>query len=51
VLNAGTIHRNYEQTFMVVDFDAMRVASYSAAEGTTGKLIEEVELPAPPSFE
>lgn len=47
VVNAGTIHRNYEQTFMVVDFEAMRVAFYSAAEGTTGKLIEEVELPAP----
>jgi predicted phosphodiesterase len=47
VLNAGTIHRNYEQTFMVVDFDAMRVAFYSAAEGTTGQLIEELDLPAP----
>ena len=47
VINAGTIHRNYEQTFMVVDFEAMRVAFYSAAEGTTGKLIEEVELPPP----
>jgi hypothetical protein len=32
---------------MVVDFDAMRVAFYSAAEGTTGQLIEELDLPAP----
>lgn len=51
VVNAGTIHRNCEQTFMVVDFEAMRVAFYSAAEGTTGKLIEVVELPAPPPVE
>ena len=47
VVNAGTIHRNYEQTFTVVDFDAMRVGFYSAAEGKTGELIEELELPAP----
>jgi predicted phosphodiesterase len=51
VVNAGTIHRNYEQTFMVVDFAAMRVAFYSAAEATTGKLIEEIELPTPPPAE
>jgi len=31
----------------VIDFDAMKVAFYSAAEHDTGKLIEEVELPAP----
>ncbi len=47
VINAGTIHRKDEQTFTVVDFDAMRVAVYSAKEGETGRLIEEVELPAP----
>ncbi len=47
VLNVGTIHRNFEQTFMVADFAAMRVAFYSAAEGATGELIEEVELPMP----
>jgi predicted phosphodiesterase len=47
VINAGTIHRNFEQTFLVADFGAMRVAFYSAAEGETGELIEEVELPMP----
>jgi len=47
VVNAGTLHRNYEQTFMVADFGAMRVEFYSAAEGNMGELIEEVELPVP----
>ena len=47
VVNAGTIHRKDEQTFTVVDFDAMRVAFYSAKEGETGNLIEEVALPPP----
>jgi len=47
VINAGTIHRKDEQTFMVVDFGAMRVGFYSAAEGNTGQLIEELELPPP----
>lgn len=47
VVNAGTIHRKDEQTFMVVDFQAMRVEFYSAAQGTMGDLIEEVELPLP----
>ena len=47
VVNAGTLHRKNEQTFMVVDFCAMRVEFYSAAAGTTGELIESVELPMP----
>jgi predicted phosphodiesterase len=47
VINAGTIHRKDEQTFMVVDFEAMRVSFYSAEEGTTGKQIEELDLPTP----
>ena len=47
VVNAGTIHRNYEQTFVVVDFGAMRVGVHSAAQGETGELIEEVALPMP----
>jgi predicted phosphodiesterase len=47
VVNAGTIHRKDEQTFMVVDFEAMRVGFYSAAEGKVGELIEEMELPGP----
>lgn len=47
VINAGTIHRKDEQTFMVVDFEAMRVGFYSAEEGTTGKQIEELDLPTP----
>ena len=51
VINAGTIHRNYEQSFMVVDFAAMRVGFYSAEEGETGRLIEEVELPMPDPLE
>ncbi len=47
VVNAGTIHRKDEQTFTVVDFDAKKVSVYSAAEGDTGRLIEELALPAP----
>jgi predicted phosphodiesterase len=51
VLNVGTIHRNFEQTFMVADFAAMRVGFYSAAEANMGELIEELDLPAPPPVE
>jgi predicted phosphodiesterase len=51
VINAGTIYRNNEQTFMVVDFGAMHVEFYSAAEGTTGNLIEELDLPPPAPVE
>jgi predicted phosphodiesterase len=51
VVNAGTIHPKDEQTFTVVDFEAMRVGFYSAAAGTTGNLIEEVELPRPDPVE
>jgi len=51
VVNAGTIHRKDEQTFMVADFEAMRVGFYSAAEGAVGELIEEVELPEPGTVE
>jgi len=47
VINAGTLHRNNEQTFTVVDFEAMRVTFHSATEGKTGELIEELELPIP----
>ena len=41
------MHRKDEQTFAVIDFDLMNVAFYSAAENDTGRLIEEVPLPAP----
>jgi predicted phosphodiesterase len=51
VINAGTIHREDEQTFMVLDFAAMRVGFYSAAEENTGALIEELELPPPDPVE
>jgi predicted phosphodiesterase len=51
VLNAGTIHRKNEQTFMVLDFGAMRVEYRSAADGETGTLIEERDLPLPGQFE
>jgi predicted phosphodiesterase len=51
VLNAGTIHRNFEQTFTVADFGAMRVGFHSAAEQNMGELIEEVDLPTPPPVE
>ena len=47
VINAGTIHRKDEQTFMVLDFETMRIGFYSAAEGTMGELVEEVDLPLP----
>ncbi|MCZ6805986.1 MAG: metallophosphoesterase family protein [Deltaproteobacteria bacterium] len=48
VINVGTIHRKNEQTFAVIDFDEMRVEYYSAAADSTGKLLEELELPIPP---
>jgi predicted phosphodiesterase len=51
VVNAGTIHRKDEQTFAVVDFDAMKVGFYSADEADTGRPIEELELPVPPPIE
>jgi predicted phosphodiesterase len=51
VVNAGTIHRKDEQTFMVVDFDKTRVEFYSAAQATTGDLIEELDLPPPDPVE
>jgi predicted phosphodiesterase len=51
VVNAGTIHRKDKQSFTVLDFAAMRVSVYSAAETTTGALIEEVALPMPAPFE
>lgn len=51
VVNAGTIHRKDEQTFTVVDFDSKKVSFYSAAEADTGRLIEEVALPAPGAVE
>lgn len=47
VINAGTIHRKDEQTFTVIDFNTMKVGFYSAAEGDTGTLIEELVLPVP----
>jgi len=51
VVNAGTIYRKDEQSFTVLDFVAMRASVYSAAEATTGALIEEVALPMPAPFE
>ena len=51
VVNAGTIHRKDEQSFMVLDFGAMRVEFYSAAEGNTGEPIEKRELPWPDPVE
>jgi len=47
VVNAGTIHRNFEQSFTLVDFGAMRAGFYSATPGQVGTLIEEIELPVP----
>jgi predicted phosphodiesterase len=51
VVNAGTIHRKDEQSFTVLDFADLRVSVYSAAEATTGALIEELALPIPTPFE
>jgi predicted phosphodiesterase len=47
VVNAGTIHRKDEQSFVVIDFNLMNVAFYSAAENDMGRLIEELPLPEP----
>jgi predicted phosphodiesterase len=47
VVNAGTIHRDFEQTFTIVDFATMRVEFRSAAENSTGTLIEDLPLPPP----
>ena len=51
VINAGTIHRKDEQSFLVLDFGAMRVEFYSAADGNTGEPIEKRELPWPDPVE
>ena len=45
VINAGTIYRNNRQTFMVLDFEALRVEHYSA---TTTALEGTEALPVPP---
>lgn len=50
VINAGTIHRKDEQSFVVLDFAAMQVSAYSAAAATAGELIEELPLPMPAPF-
>ncbi len=47
VVNVGTLHRKDEQTFSVIDFGAMTVTFYSAADADFGTKIEEVELPVP----
>jgi predicted phosphodiesterase len=47
VVNAGTIYRENEQCFALVDFAAMRVEFYSAADATMGKLLEALPLPPP----
>ena len=51
VINAGTIYRKDEQTFTIVDFDAMTVQFYAAHEEDTGRLLEEFELPTPPEVD
>ena len=51
VVNAGTIYRDDEQTFAVVDFTQMRVEFYSAEEGKFGLLMENAELPMPDPVE
>ncbi len=51
VINVGTIHRNDDQTFSVIDFDHMRVAHYSAGAENMGQLLEELPLPPPPPVE
>jgi len=51
VINAGTIYRENEQCFAVLDFTAMRVDFYSAAGPTTGKLLESLPLPPPDPVE
>jgi predicted phosphodiesterase len=47
VVNAGTIFRDNEQSFTVIDFSEMRVDAYSAADSTMGKLLETTPLPPP----
>jgi predicted phosphodiesterase len=51
VVNAGTLHRKDEQSFTVIDFDARKVAFYSAAEADMGRLLEELDLPEPASIQ
>ena len=51
VINAGTIHRKDEQSFVVLDFEAMRLSAYSAEAARAGELIEELPLPMPAPFE
>ena len=47
VINVGTIHRKFEQTFAVIDFENMRVEVRSADPDRTGDLVEELVLPPP----
>lgn len=47
VVNVGTIFRDNEQSFTVIDFLELRVEAYSAASATMGQRIETVPLPPP----
>lgn len=47
VINAGTIFRDNEQSFTVIDFSEMRVEAYSAAQSNLGQRIETKPLPPP----
>jgi predicted phosphodiesterase len=51
VINAGTLHRKDEQTFVVIDFVEQRVEFYSAAEADFGRLLDVLELPLPDPVE
>ena len=51
VVNVGTIHRKDEQTFTVIDFDALTVTVHSAAEADLGKPIDNQTLPLPDPVE
>ena len=47
VVNVGTIHREDEQTYTVLDFDARNVEVYSAAAPDVGRLVDNARLPEP----
>ncbi len=47
VINVGTVYEKFEQSFVIVDFDALEVAFYSAANESFGERLETLALPLP----
>ncbi|MEZ4287997.1 MAG: metallophosphoesterase family protein [Polyangiales bacterium] len=48
VVNAGTIHADFDASYCLIDFDALTVTHYCALADRFGEKIDIVSLPLPP---